>query len=544
MIAAALLLLACHDDVTEPSVVETSPSTPLEGPALLRRISLDLRGVVPSIDELDRYEASPDSLDEIVDDYLRDPHFEDRMVDLLAEHWLMRVDEFNVPASDFGLEDDEFGFLRSVSDEPLRLMASIAANDLPWTDIVTADYTMANDTLTEMWPLSYIDPEAEGDWKPARYEDGRPAGGVIMTNGLWWRYTSTLNNVNRGRAAAMSKLLLCYDFLTRPVAFSGFPSFTSEALLAATKETPSCEACHSGLDPLAATLFGFYWFDTKDATEMSTYHTDRELLGTFTLDLEPTYFGTPIAGAVELGPRIAADPRFSTCAVQTFATALWRRTPDEMDFATLTELDTAFEEGGLRVSTLLKGIVLTDAYRAGALSDEATDDDDDRVRTRRLLSVEQLSSAVEDLTGYSWFYEGFDQLGSDTTGYRVMAGGVDGSVVRTPSFEPTVTRSLVMRRLAQAAAYTVVSADFAAAPDARRLFPAEVADLAALEPGSVEFDATLTHLHRRIHGLSADDELRAAETSLWQQIDTVAGPEQAWMSVVSLLLRDPLFWSD
>ena len=35
--------------------------------------------------------------------------------------------------------------LREVGEEPLRLMAHVAVNDLPWSDIVTADYTMADE---------------------------------------------------------------------------------------------------------------------------------------------------------------------------------------------------------------------------------------------------------------------------------------------------------------------------------------------------------------------------------------------------------------
>ena len=55
----------------------------------------------------------------------------------------------------------------------------------------------------------------------ARYTDGRPAAGVLATNGLWWRYTTTDSNMNRTRAAAISRLLLCEDFMARPVSFAG-----------------------------------------------------------------------------------------------------------------------------------------------------------------------------------------------------------------------------------------------------------------------------------------------------------------------------------
>ena len=40
-----------------------------------------------------------------------------------------------------------------------------------------------------------------------------------MTNGVWWRYYTTPNNFGRTRAAAISRLLLCEDYLLRPISF-------------------------------------------------------------------------------------------------------------------------------------------------------------------------------------------------------------------------------------------------------------------------------------------------------------------------------------
>ena len=62
-----ILLLACADDVSAPAPIDsadpvtTAPVDPpliaLESPRLLRRLSLDLRGVVPTSEELDAAEA-------------------------------------------------------------------------------------------------------------------------------------------------------------------------------------------------------------------------------------------------------------------------------------------------------------------------------------------------------------------------------------------------------------------------------------------------------------------------------------------------------
>lgn len=537
-----MLLIAlwsgCAPTEPAPAVSEPSALEPLEPAQLARRLSLDLRGKVPSLDELEAVESG--DLDGFLDGVLADPQHEERLVDLFAEQWLTRIDEFNVPAADFHYDDATYLWLRSIGDEPLRLLAHVGANDLPWTDVVNADYTMANDVLFEIFPLEPVDADDDATWRKARYTDDRPAGGVLMTNGLWWKYDSTLNNYNRGRAAALSKLLLCHDFLERPVEFSGVDEFTTEALMAATRTNPSCMSCHSSLDPLAATLFGFWWFDDKDALEMRQYHPEREPLGQTYLDLAPTWFGTPMNSTASMGAFAAADPRFVRCAVERVAKGLWRREIESADHDALNALEDAFYAGDLRLSALIRAAIATDEYQAGALVEGA---EDEGAMTRRLLTPDQLADAVEDLTGYRWTFQDWDQLENDTHGYRVITGGVDADQVTRLSLSPSVTRTMVVRRLAQLAAAAVVEDDFAADPTARRLFSDQTEDLSGLEPGSAAFTEELTHLRRRVHGVSPTADQLAEDEALWSAVQAASDNQTAWRSVISVLLRDPLFWS-
>ena len=114
--------------------------------------------------------------------------------------------------------DDEIGFIRSVGQEPLRIIQEVAENDLPWTTIVTADWTMANELLGNAFLMDY--PQGEQGWQRTKYTDGRPMSGILSTNGLWWRYTTTYSNANRSRANTISRIFLCYDYLRRPINFS------------------------------------------------------------------------------------------------------------------------------------------------------------------------------------------------------------------------------------------------------------------------------------------------------------------------------------
>ena len=149
-----------------------------------------------------------------------------------------RNDSYLISAQSYGL-DDQAEFVRSIGDEVPRMVGYVAAHDLPWTDLVTADWTMSNETLATIWPIAYEGP----GWQPSHYTDGRPAAGILSTNSLWWRYTSTDSNANRKRANAISRSLLCNDYLSRPIDFDrNVNLLDQQAVSDALHQNPGCVA--------------------------------------------------------------------------------------------------------------------------------------------------------------------------------------------------------------------------------------------------------------------------------------------------------------
>ena len=136
---------------------------PLGAPALARRMCLDIRGTLPTTAELDAVEADSAAVDDLREDWLADPLFEARMVHIFQETWHTRADEFRAYPYEYGYGDEEYTFLRSVGDEPLRLVARIAATDQPWSNIVTTSTTMANEVMADIWPVTY--PEGAEGWQ-------------------------------------------------------------------------------------------------------------------------------------------------------------------------------------------------------------------------------------------------------------------------------------------------------------------------------------------------------------------------------------------
>ena len=513
----------------------------LPAPRLARRMSLDLRGRLPDVAELDAVEADPAALEGLVEDWLLDEAFGERVVDLYAERWLTRVDDFPVSAFEAGFADEEeHAFEQAVGEEPLRLVAWVATSDAPYEALVTADHTMANELLADLWGLDYPEEARDGGsggWAVARYTDGRPAAGVLATNGLWWRYTTTTFNYNRTRAAALSRLLLCYDYLARPVEVTASPALLDvDGTEAALRSDPGCQACHASLDPLAANLFGFWWYDLFDLSEASTYHAEREPLGESLLELEAAYFGAPVTDLAHLGQLVGADPRFRACAAETVAESLWRRESTLRDHPTLAALQADFEAEGRTIRSLVRGVLQTPEYRAGSLLPEASDEDAARERVVRLLPPELLASALADAADYEWRWEGFEQLGNDDIGYRAMAGGVDGDLVTVPQPVPSPGWILTTRVVAEAAAGWAL--DGAAEPP---WLAQGVAGLAGAVPGEDAADAVLSELHWRLYAERAEASWLAEVAELHAAVAAEADPDTAWEVVLAALLQDPRF---
>ena len=168
-----LLLFGCKEKIPEASPQQ-----------VLRRMSLDLKGELPSIEEMQDVTDRPEQLSQYQEEYLRSPKINNRIVDWYGEKWHTLIDVFDVVHTDYYLADDqEYAFERAVGEEPLRLIASIIADDQHYSQIVTADYTMTTPLLASLWPLTLSSTHSDESWQPAVYSDGRPANGVLSTNG-------------------------------------------------------------------------------------------------------------------------------------------------------------------------------------------------------------------------------------------------------------------------------------------------------------------------------------------------------------------------
>ena len=167
-----------------------------------------------------------------------------------------------------------------VGRAPLELIAHVVENDLPYTEILTADYIMANPMAAAAYGSStrFDDPEDPYEFKPSRivsyYREGEgfeseydpilqttrvldpgplttdyPHAGVLNTTVFLRRYPTTATNRNRARSR-----WTYYHFLGLDIEKSASRTTDPVALADTNNPTmfnPACTVCHRVLDPVA-----------------------------------------------------------------------------------------------------------------------------------------------------------------------------------------------------------------------------------------------------------------------------------------------------
>lgn len=527
------LLLACGGSEPVEDVVAAEPAQmPVHMAA--SRVSLELRGQRPSPEELDAIEADPSLLDAYAEEWAESPGFAERIVSLYADVYWTRADRYIVEADgDAGFMDDGYRalFMRSVGEEPLRLLSYIADNDLPWTDIVKTDYTMANDYLLTHWPTLEAE-EGEG-WRVGRYIDSRPAGGVLGTNGLWWRYTSTADNLNRVRASAVGRILLCdgrYDGL---VDFQS--TATSESVQDRIFTDPACIGCHVSLEEIGSNFYGFWRHHPQSFTEASRYYPQREEEWQGLTGVAPGYYGEPTSSYDDLGRAIAKDPRFVNCAIEQTWGFFYGREPTLDEHDHFMEQREVFVDSDLRMRALFVSMATDPLF----LSNDA--DWPGTVPIKR-VSPDLLASEVEALTGFRWTEQAVDIMVNDDWGVRLLAGGLDGLQVTRGATDHSPASILVQERLAEMAADYAVDNELLLDSADRRLFDV-VADL-DVEPDEDALRVQLASLARRIWGRKLDETGEEMDeiVALWDDLLADSGdPATAWKLVLGAYLRHPDF---
>ncbi|MEN0065644.1 MAG: hypothetical protein AAGA48_26115 [Myxococcota bacterium] len=536
----AALLLGCGEpeETVEPSV------DLLDARSELIRLSMDLRGVQPTEQELWAYENSLERdvlYRQHAETWIDDPRFLSRIKEIFNERYLVRTGETyfstnGIPA----LRDiDDRRMAEIIAGEVLSLLEYVVLNDLPYSYMVTAPHTMANAELAQFWNIDYP-ADADGGWVPATYDDGRPHAGMLTMTTTWQRYPSMGGNANRHRANAVSKMFLCDDYLSRPIVLNR----AAVDLLIVDPEnaisiSPGCQSCHASLDPMSANFFGFFNFDAEEGIESTFYRPEAEEDWRLYAGKEPAYYGRPTGNIIEFAQELAEDDRFADCAVQTVWEGLTQRDMVDADWTAVSVHAEEFRNTDMNLKDLVLSIVSDEEYRAQGAKEAALNE---RLAGQKLVSPEQLSSFMKDKTGYTWLFNGRDGLRNQDMGLPTLAGGIDSLFVTERQYTPTVGLTFIQERLAQSAAWYVAQHDLdpGRTDEAILLRFVTIEDTPQSSPEA--FEEQIRHLYLTITGRPLALEARepAELVEVWKGLYSVeASPTLAWAGVVSAVLRDP-----
>ncbi|HMR06335.1 MAG TPA: DUF1588 domain-containing protein [Polyangiaceae bacterium] len=548
-----------------------------------RSATLQLAGRLPNASEIDKIITEGDgSLQPLLDGLMKEDAFFDRVKEmfndvLLTDRYLgyssyavsLLNDEQYPQSGDAWFEtlenSEKTPVNLAVAREPLELIAYIVKNDHPFTEVLTADYTMMNPLSARIFnaTVKFDDPNNADEWKPGKIRamvDGAavelPHAGVLSSPIFLNRFPTTPTNVNRHRARMVLKFFLATDILRiaeRPIDPTQATAYNNPP-----REDPSCNVCHRMMDPIAG---AFQKFDDNDQEKFepnNSWHPEMFPPG-FGKETMPT---TEYAQSLQwLAQRVVQDPRFSLSMVYTVYTALTGQEPlaypdtDDPDFegklgaweaqdALFRKIGDGFVDSNYNLKAAIKGVVLSPYFRAkNALAEPSAQRalELSIIGTGRLSTPESLSRKIRAVTGLPWGkgtgYYKTDYLNSD---YRVLYGGIDSDDVTQRLSAPNGVMANVAWRMANEVACQTTAWDLSIdKPADRFLFPyVEVEDTPTTKADAIKKNIQYLHAHITGEALQLSDPEIAATYKLFE--DTL---KEGQAKIASSDLSDSIVYS-
>ncbi|MFM2162440.1 MAG: hypothetical protein RLZZ383_1952 [Pseudomonadota bacterium] len=587
-----------------------------------RKAALLLAGRLPQQAEVAAIEAGGlSAMDAALDRLMEEEAFYTRIMELFND--LLLTDRYLRNRDGIGIVDDdvfptvywyEAGratgqydayYVRTheaIAREPLQLIAHVLREHRPFTEVLTADYTVVNAYSANAYGVGDATLPDVNDPATLRFREARLAGwphaGLLSTPAFYNRFPTTETNRNRHRAWKFLKTFLATDvlaFAERPI------DPTTSSVHNPTLNDPQCTVCHATLDPVAG-LFQDFDEDGHYAPPEQGWYADMT---------PPAWAGEAFPAAERgralpwLAGRAVEDPRFALATVQNVLTLITGqglqtagRGADaggealRRQDAFVDAVATDFRAGGYELRDVLRAVVRSPWFRADADAG-ASADVLETAGLARWLTPEELSRKIAATTGLPWtrsYTSSTDWLQGD---YKLLYGGIDAFAVTTRLRAPNGVMASIDARMATDIACRAVPQDLALPRAARRLLPNVEArytpttpDGFAVPEAEALLRANLRDLHLRLLGETIEPGGPEEEASYalwlgaWQDLraaiatgakpsalpsacqanedpfsgvdyptdrrvrDDADGTVRAWMAVVAYLLTDARFLTE
>lgn len=188
-----------------------------------------------------------------------------------------------------------------------------------------------------------------------------PRMGLLGTVGVLGYYAHPTGTSPTKRGAFVMETLLCQAVPPPPANVdTSIPEAagnlrTMRERLIAHQEVPFCAGCHIPLDGIGLTLEAFDSIGRFRTTDNGA-----------TLDLSGAVGGVDFKGSEELSELVARHPDFPRCVSKKLMRFAYGHTPKDAEAAEIDALTSSFVQSGHRLDTLLKSVVLSDAFRIAA----------------------------------------------------------------------------------------------------------------------------------------------------------------------------------
>ena len=454
-----------------------------------------------------------------------------------------------------------------IAREPLALINHIVNNNLPFTQILTADYMMVNPFSARSYGvegLAFQNPDDPEEFLPARLED-IPHAGILTSPMFLNRYPTTSTNRNRGRARIVYDLFLDTDILAIEGVRPGNAVDITTPI--PTINNPECAKCHSMLDPVASIFQNWDYKGRYRPARLSKY-------GWYS-DMEPRGFNgeaMPLAGNVDssvqwLAHRMAEDPKFPRAVTRIMVNGLTGKEPLRAPVAgeaseaeqqayiaqrtLLNEIQSEFVAANYDLKVLVQEILLSPYWRASGLSASAMEDAYKTTGSSYLLTPEQLDRKIEALLGFEWrgsmdnYYKDKDRDWESKLGntFHQIYGGIDSDSVITRLRTPNGLMGAMQLRMANELACYSVPHDMWLPEAQRRMFLYVDSELSPYNDSGYLDDVALGRIRQNIQYLH--DYLLGENLALDSQ--ELQFTEQLFMDVINrgrqLILNSGGEWS-
>lgn len=593
----------CQSPQTPSPLDELETLTPR---AHLRRMTFALTGRFPTPQELDALAAGTRTLAQAADELMQEPAFLDTIEDGFNDIFHLQgaeIKAYDLDGRDFPNKE----WYNVITDTDTRLAQSAAAtlgikrqlpellrhivkNDLPFTELITADYVMVNYASAKSYGVAHqVDFGGQEDptrFAPARIQDqplervqSRYAhAGVLSTSSFLHYYTTTETNRNRARSRIFYKLFLDTDLLE--IAPQGGGDSQAVAQVAnPVRDAEQCSVCHAPyVDPVAG-AFQNYDRTGKWAPLRDGWYTDSALPGFESTPMPEQEYSRALPW---LAKQASQDPRFAKAMVaHAYQVIMGVRPKVLLDtddvlalkaFSTqqawLRELERRFIDSNYDIKLVFKEILLSPYFSAIRAKTEpgAASSLYDELGLARLLTPEQLNRKIVALFGEEWIVGNNWNALTSNRAFYYLYGGIDSKSLFDRPTELNTLMTSVSMKMANEVACRLGMPDFNQPMQLRRIFP-YVTGLETKADNEAAIRRNIQHLYDHLWGedveldseevsevLALFDDIQkegqagvAARTyqtyhhSYCLRVDDTNYTYRAWMAVLSYMLEDWTF---